>query len=394
MFGWPQKILKVRAAPDGCGNKNVGEFPMSLINQMLQDLDTRRAANGPKSGLPNEVRPLPPAQRSSAPLIVGIGLAVAVSVAWFAWQLADQAMVSVPPPAPIVAQPPDLPPASVLPVPVGSAEPAALPVVPPVASAAEEEARLLMATSLRLQPEREVPPVRRVTQTASPKIATPLAVPIAPAAPVAPVATPPVKATGPTLIEKSAASGSPHERAEGEYRKAVGVLNAGRLTEAIEGLRLALKQDGAHTASRQLLFKLLVENKRLDEAAELLQEGLQLQPTQISWAMSLGRLQVDRGDLPGAWQTLQRSLPAAGNSADYQGFAAHVLQRLGRSKEAVERYQAATQLAPGEGRWWLGLGLMLEASGRVTEARDALLRARATGTLNADLIALVDQKLR
>ena len=196
------------------------------------------------------------------------------------------------------------------------------------------------------------------------------------------------------LIEKSAASGSPHERAEGEYRKAIGVLNAGRLTEAVDGLRAALRQEGAHTASRQLLFKLLVESKRLDEAADLLQEGLQSQPAQITWAMSLGRLQVDRGDLPGAWQTLQRSLPSAAHSADYQGFLAHVLQRLGRSKEAAEFYQSATRLAPGEGRWWLGLGLALESDGRSAEARDALLRAKASGTLSAELSALVEQKLR
>ena len=32
---------------------------MSLINQMLQDLDARKAAQGAASGVPNEVRPLP-----------------------------------------------------------------------------------------------------------------------------------------------------------------------------------------------------------------------------------------------------------------------------------------------------------------------------------------------
>ena len=77
--------------------------------------------------------------------------------------------------------------------------------------------------------------------------------------------------------------------------------------------------------------------------------------------MTLARLQVDRGDLAGAWQTLDFSLPAAGHSADYQGFTAHVLQRLGRFREAVVHYLNAARLAPGDGRWWLGLGLALEA---------------------------------
>jgi len=195
-------------------------------------------------------------------------------------------------------------------------------------------------------------------------------------------------------IEKSQAAGSPHERADGEYRKAIGALNVGRLLEAVESLHAALKQEATHTASRQLLFKLLVENKRLEEAAQLLQDGLQLQPAQISWAMSLARLQVDRADLPGAWQTLQRSLPFAASSAEFQGFAAHVLQRLGRSKEAAAYYQAATRLAPAESRWWLGLGLALESDGRAAEAHEAFLRAKAGATLSSELATLVEQKLR
>ena len=35
---------------------------MSLINQMLQDLDARRATQAPGVSLPSAVRPLPPAQ--------------------------------------------------------------------------------------------------------------------------------------------------------------------------------------------------------------------------------------------------------------------------------------------------------------------------------------------
>jgi MSHA biogenesis protein MshN len=372
---------------------------MSLINKMLQDLDSRRAANGPKSGVPNEVRPLPAPGRSSVlPVVGAVTLLLALAGAGF-WQYADSLPATLraaepaaaPVPAPAVAVTPApalLPPVDVLPLPAPLPE-------PPLVSEESAEAGLNLATSLRWLPEREPAP-----RTASRPPPRPAALPAAPppTPQVSPAAAPAATlSAGPVRIEKSVASGTagaPHERAESDYRRALGVLNAGRLIEGIEILRAALKQEAAHSASRQLLFRLLVENSRLDEAGDLLREGLLLQPAQISWAMSLGRLQVDRGDLSGAWQTLQHSSPFAANSADYQGFSGHVLQRLGRSKEAVEHYQAATRLAPSEGRWWLGLGLALEAGGLAAEARDALLRARASGTLNADLIALVDQKLR
>ena len=43
---------------------------MSLINQMLQDLDARRAAHGVGSSLPNDVRPLPQQRASRWPAVL------------------------------------------------------------------------------------------------------------------------------------------------------------------------------------------------------------------------------------------------------------------------------------------------------------------------------------
>ena len=83
---------------------------------------------------------------------------------------------------------------------------------------------------------------------------------------------------------------------------------------------------------------------------QLLERGLDEQPAQIGWAMSLARLQVNHGDLDGAWRTLDRTMPAAGAGADYLGFAGHILHRLGRFKESVTHYQSAIRLSPGDAR--------------------------------------------
>ncbi len=127
---------------------------------------------------------------------------------------------------------------------------------------------------------------------------------------------------------------------------------------------------------------------------QVLREGIQQRPEQVSWALALARMQVERGALEEAQQTLAHSLPAAADRADYQGFIAHVLLRLKRGKEAEQHYQQATRLAPGDGRWWLGLGLAQEAEGQVNEARESFLRARQTGRLSPELMELVEQKLK
>lgn len=415
---------------------------MSLINQMLQDLDARRAGEGKLRAWPDEVLPLPavPARRWPSWLagiaLLGAGLG---AVAWHQGLLPFEAgppmPAALPAPAPQHATPPVPPPAApaaLLPAPAGAGETAGsadaagaaatagaadaadtspAPTPPPGAAAPEpareaaapsagapRETPLRLTTSLRQTPEPKpsakstpVPQPPAVPEKKAPVPEKALPVEEKAAVPAARSTVP--HAAGPVVIEKTPAAGTPRERAENDYRKAIGVLNLGRPAEAIDALRGALRQDAMHTGARQLLFRLLLDGKHLDEAAEALREGLRVQPANIAWAMSLARLQADHGDFAAAWQTLQESLPAAGASADYQGFAAHLLQRLGRQREAAEHYATASRLAPSDGRWWLGLGLALDAEGRSAEAREAWLRARATGNLPPELARLVEQKL-
>lgn len=346
---------------------------MSLINQMLQDLDARRAVDGPQAGLPTEVRPLPVARVSHWPLVAGTGFAVLVAAVVGWWYVGEHSRAN--PAAPLAELGIEAPAAASPTVPLppeAEAKTQPLPAIPPERRVAAQRMRAERDTGLSLTTS-----LHSLGETAS---VTPVGVS--------------GKSVSQGTIEKSLAAGSPNERADSEYRQAVSAVNLGRVPQAIDNLRNALKYDALHSAARQLLFKLLVEAKQLDEAADVLQRGLQVQPNQTAWAMSLARLQVDRGDFSSAWQTLQRSLPTASNNADYQGFAAHILQRLGRSKEAIEYYQVATRLAPAEGRWWLGLGLALENEGRLSEARDAIQRAESSATLSPDLNALAEQKLR
>lgn len=367
---------------------------MSLINRMLQDLDAR----GVDQPLPSDVRPLPPAPRSRRPMILAAVVVLALAVALTVWQLG-------------LLQPPE-PPAPVAIV-AGAVEP-----VPPAPPAAVEqrvelrpEAPLPEAPPVEIKrpvPNQRATPVVTVPPEKKPAVKT-VKAPDAdaevkpahlspPAKPSvkSPEAAPPAqgKAAKEPTIARSDSAASPRSRAESEYRQAIEAVNQGRIAEAVDGLTRALHGDALHTGARQLLVKLLLEAKRVDEALQVLHEGLQGQPAQLGWAMTLARLQVDRSDLAGAWQTLEFSLPAAGHHADYLGFAAHVLQRLGRHREAIAQYQAAARLAPGDGRWWLGLGLAMESEGRVSESREAFLRAKQCGNLGSALSALVEQKLR
>ena len=387
MSGWRVKILKARGSLGGFGDEHSDGTAMSLINQMLQDLDARRAAHGVGTSMHNDVRPLPQPQASRLPIILG-SLVFFVLVGGFAlylWVVRSDVVA----PASIVS----------LPVKVVLPGPTIVEPQPVALSLQDLEGSLRIADTISLPIEKRfkapmasAKPVTEANERAAArsKVAETEPKPV-PSSVMPQVSS---KSTKPPAIERTDAVGSQRERAESDYRKAISAVNQGRVDEALAGLRNALRQDGFHSASRQLLVKLLLEAKRTDEAIQVLQDGLQVQPAKLNWAMSLARLQVDRGDLNGAWKTLDFSQPAAENNADYQGFLAHVLQRLGRNKEAAEHYQSAARLSPGDGRWWLGLGLALDAEGRSSEAREAFMRARKSGNLSAELNALAEQKLR
>lgn len=186
---------------------------------------------------------------------------------------------------------------------------------------------------------------------------------------------------------------TPQQAIDNNYRKAVALIDAGQLSQAISVLEQVLQVDPKHAAARQTLVGLLIDGKRQDDAMRRLQEGLALDPSLSGMAMILARLQVEHGNIRIAQQTLEHALPYALNDAEFQAFLAALLQREKRHKEAIEHYAIALKMVPENGLWWMGLGISLQSENRLPEARDAFTRAKDSSSLSDVLRTFVDQKL-
>ena len=171
-------------------------------------------------------------------------------------------------------------------------------------------------------------------------------------------------------------------------------VNQGRIAEGMETFRAALAFDPSYEAARQTQVALLLEAKRMDEAASLLQEGISLNPANAAFVMLLARIMVERNDVGGGLALLQQHAKAAVDNADYHAFAAALYQRLGRHGEAVNEYGAALRVAPASGVWWVGLGISQEAQQRAAKAAESFRRAKETGTLSTELAGFVDRRLK
>ena len=354
---------------------------MSLLNKMLQDLDSRRAGESTRQSLPSDVRPLPTAVRSNPMPLVAGGLVLAAMVGglvwWAPWKPVSPLPAAMPAhPAPIQTTPVAPVPQSVAPQP-----PAVVQENPkPQPSAAAPNAVAAAPEKAKAEGHGKPAAVASAPTTPAPEKPAPHKPDAAPA--------------GLGRVDKTPSLQSPMARAEAEYRRAQSLLTQGNLADAEGALQQALRLTPEHAAARQALFGLLLEQQRKDEAQSLLEAGLAILPGHSNWAMNIARLQMEKKDAAGAWDTLQRSLPSAQRNGEYRAFCGTVLQRLGRPKEAIEHFHAALGINPSEGRWWLGLALVLESAGHPAEAREAYARAKATGNLPTDLASFADQKSR
>jgi MSHA biogenesis protein MshN len=195
-------------------------------------------------------------------------------------------------------------------------------------------------------------------------------------------------------IDKQVRPPSERERVEADFREAMAALSAGDAAVAEDKLRAALAIDPLADKARQALLGLYVNRGRREDAELLLEDRIRLDRKQAGFALALGRLQLERGANAEALSTLAGSLPYGEASADYQAMLANALGRLGRHKEAAERYEAAARLAPRNPVWLMGLGVELRADNRPGDARVAFQRARELGGLNPQLASFVDQQLR
>lgn len=394
---------------------------MSLVNKMLRDLDARRVSDGERSALPAAVTPL--AARREPRMVwpwaaAGVVVVVAAIAAWVWGPMAEGTQgpgANVAPesaarslPAAPPAAPPVAPPAAVL----AAVEPPA-PASEPNAAAAQNAAVvpvLRMADELRQVPAGSRGPAPAISAAAKPT-QSPEVKPVpktAPASgaetrrrsaidqpgtqvvPQAPASPAPMDAK----VEKQERKLSPAEVAESNFRRGVAAQRQGNIGQATAAYRVALDDYPEHAAARQALAALLIDGRQYDEAENVLRQGTEFPAARLASVLALARLKVERGEASVALDLLRRHAAAGERSAEFQGFFGALLNRAGRSADAVERYQSATRLAPGEARWWAGLGIALDASGNAADAREAYQKARTLPGLPPDLALHVEQRLR
>ena len=396
---------------------------MSLINQVLQDLEKRHASESELQFLPAYVRAVPGRPRPPVRTYVAVAIisAIIIALAMLIYgsrrSQENDAAPSLPKPkAEPLAAPVQAPKLSVA-APVAASPPQSAAFDP--VSKISDELGLVALLSPRKEkpastaasaaprvagapPKAGTAPPPKADKPQAPVVETLSAaeVPAQPSAPAAERVTspPPVPIvsadSAPGAIDKQMREVAPSERAEIAFRRGVAQLQEGRANAAELEFRNALKQDPSHTGALQAMLGLLLDSKRNNEAEQLVRKALELNPRQPRHAMVLARLEVERGEVTGAINTMVGALPYVQTDPDFHAFLAALLQREGRHREAIDYYRVALRGVPGNGLWIMGLGISLRAANQSAEARDAFQHALDSKQLSPDLQEFVERQLR
>lgn len=179
-----------------------------------------------------------------------------------------------------------------------------------------------------------------------------------------------------------------------KYQEALGLVEAGQHDKAIQGLTVLVDKHPEYNLARETLVTLLVQQGNQGSAEKILSTGLQLQPYYPPFIEMKAHFLVDEGKIEQALNLLKKAPPALAMHPEYYAFIAALYQRLGQFSSAESLYQQLTALHPEKGVWWLGLAVTEEGLGKNAQAMEAYAKADRSPDLDPELRGYVGTRLR
>lgn len=216
----------------------------------------------------------------------------------------------------------------------------------------------------------------------------------APHVEVAAQATPLEQASPSPVIDMRVRPLTARQRAQEKFQLAVKFLGRGDQDKAYQALESALSEDPAHQRARETAAVLLINTGRMSEAGALLRQGLQINAKASGLAKLYARFLADQGDIEQSIRVLEIAQPPVANDAPYHALLAAFYARMGRHEQAIKTYRRVLQNHSGEPQWWMGLALSLESAGTPAQALSAYQRAQRSGRMSPGIRKFIAQRVQ
>lgn len=161
-----------------------------------------------------------------------------------------------------------------------------------------------------------------------------------------------------------------------------------------ETLREALQLDPNYLPARTLLLQILLQSHATHtELGNFVEDSLSHFPSNPFFIKTRAQLYVQQRDFTAAIQLLERLDSDSVSDNGYLALQAASYQQLQRFPEAVKLYSKLTQNQADKAENWLGLGICLDKLNQTPAASLAYQQALDKNTLNADVVSYIKQRL-
>jgi Flp pilus assembly protein TadD len=198
----------------------------------------------------------------------------------------------------------------------------------------------------------------------------------------APAATPaPPTTTGTNIINREPDT----DDVEGLVARGVKSMRANDPFTAESMFRAALLVESGDAEIWGYLYSVLNKTSRPEAAEKALQQGLVAADEPAPLAKLYARVLLDSGKKDAAISLLRIHRPPAASDLEYDSFLAALLQQQGQFADAGEIYETLLTVDPASGATWIGLAMSHDSLGNRADALSAFERALTTGSLKPPL---------
>ncbi|MEQ8315132.1 MAG: hypothetical protein RL839_06690 [Gammaproteobacteria bacterium] len=189
----------------------------------------------------------------------------------------------------------------------------------------------------------------------------------------------------PTEDVKNAAALSPEEQDVLAVQKALQLIAENKTIEAYAVLEQEILDNRYAHQARETYAKLLLNEGNLLGALELAESGLALSPNHRGFKKIKARLLIAQGSLTEAVDLLLSRAPPVDSDLEYHEILA-TAQLASRDYEgALISYTGLVRQDQSQGRWWYGFAASQESLGNTSAARQGYSRAVSLSNLSANL---------
>lgn len=184
------------------------------------------------------------------------------------------------------------------------------------------------------------------------------------------------------------------ETAEEQYQQALDLSVKGQKNQAIAELNQLIEKYPKFLPARESLVQLLWQSGKQAEAEQVIKASLESNPFYPPFIKMKARMLVDQGKMTQALNLLQIAAPSLQQDPGYHALVAALYERQGQPQMAADLYKQLLALQPDNAMWWLGLGIALENQGKYKQAKAIYAKTAHMDGLNPELRAFIRTRMQ